>query len=435
MNAMLRTRLFSVLVLMTMSQASAADFALRDGDTVVFLGDSLTTARSYGKMVENYTLLRFPQRKMRFINAGIGGDTAAGGLKRIERDVFAHKATVLIVAFGTNDIGWGVCADDEHKQTYLNAVKGIVTECRRRDVRVYICSAAVTGADPEKSEESFLQKMCDEGMALSKSLDGDAIDVQRTMCEIQKRVVLSNANIKDSTKHNTMHLADGTHLNELGQFAMAYAILKGLNAPAEVSSATLNAADAKVIAATGCSVTDVTRAEGRLEFTRLDEGLPFNDGIFFALHFRFVPAPAELNQYLLTVKHLPEGRYDLTVDGRAVGTFAAKHLADGLNIASHTANGWEPGGPWNTQANVLLSLTNARHELATAGLLANLHTKQGNFAEHLSRQSTPANEQLEALQRSAATVSVLHRSREEGVSRSPRSQHLVSSPPKSIVGH
>ncbi|MEK6261702.1 MAG: SGNH/GDSL hydrolase family protein [Planctomycetota bacterium] len=402
MNAMLRACLFALLTIAPTAVTWADDFALRDGDTVVFLGDSITAARSYGKMIENYTLLRFPQRKVRFINAGIGGDTAAGGLKRIERDVFAHKATVLIVAFGTNDIGWGVYADDEHKQTYLNAVKGIVTACRQRDVRVYICSAAVTGADPEKSEESFLQKMCDEGMALSKSLGGDAIDVQRSMREIQKRVVQSNTGIKDSTKHNSLHVADGVHLNDLGQFAMAYAILKGLNAPAEVSSATLDAADAKVLAATGCSVTEVTRADDRFEFTRLDEGLPFNYGIFFGLHFRFVPALTELSQYLLTVKHLPEGRYDLTVDGRAVGTFTAKHLADGLNIASHTANGWEPGGPWNTQANVLLQLTNARHELATAGLLANLHTKQGDLADKLSRQSVFANEQLESLQRSVA---------------------------------
>ena len=163
MNWMLRACLFALLTIAPTVVTSAADFALHDGDTVVFLGDSITAARSYGKMVENYTLLRFPQRKVRFVNSGIGGDTAAGGLKRIERDVFAHKATVLIVAFGTNDIGWGVYADDDHKQTYLNAVKGIVTECRQRDVRVYICSAAVTGADPEKSEESFLQKMCDEG--------------------------------------------------------------------------------------------------------------------------------------------------------------------------------------------------------------------------------------------------------------------------------
>src|SRR5581483_8385202 len=71
--------------------ARADDFAARDGDTVAFLGDSITAARVYGKIIEDYTLLRFPERKVRFINVGIGGDTAAGGLKRLERDVFANK--------------------------------------------------------------------------------------------------------------------------------------------------------------------------------------------------------------------------------------------------------------------------------------------------------------------------------------------------------
>jgi len=53
-----------------------AEFAIRDGDTVVFLGDSITAARQYGKIIETYTLLRFPERKVRFINAGKGGETA-----------------------------------------------------------------------------------------------------------------------------------------------------------------------------------------------------------------------------------------------------------------------------------------------------------------------------------------------------------------------
>lgn len=398
----LRAVLVTLVALHAASIAVAADFALQDGDTVVFLGDSITAARSYGKMIENYTLLRFPQRKIRFVNSGIGGDTAAGGLKRIERDVFAHRATVLIVAFGTNDIGWGALADDAHKQTYLDGVKGIVTECQRRDVRVYICSAAVVGGDPEKGEDSYLQKMCDEGMALSKSLGGDAIDVQRTMREVQRRVMKSNIGVKDVAKHNTMHAGDGVHLNELGQFAMAYAILKGLNAPAEVSSATIDADAGTLRNSAHCSITNVRRAGNRLEFTRLDECLPFNYGLFFALHFRFVPMPTELNQYLLSVIGLPAGRYDVSADGRGVGTFSDGQLASGINIASTTASAWEPGGPWNAQANSLMALTNSRHELATAGLLSTLYTKQGDLAEELARQSIPANEQLESLQRMVA---------------------------------
>lgn len=379
----------------------AEDFELRDGDTVVFLGDSITAARTYGKFIENYTLLRYPNRKVRFINAGFGGDTAEGGLKRLERDVFAHKATVLTVAFGTNDIGWGVYADEEHKRKYLDAVRGIVTACRERGVRVYLCSAAVTGADPAKSEDSFLQKMCDEGMALSKSLGGEAIDVQRSMREAQKRVWAWNEKVhtKEDSKKDSLHVADGVHLNDLGQLAMAFAILKGLGAPAEVSSVTLDFAEGKLMAAEGCDVTKIRREEQRLEFTRLDEGLPFNHGIFFALHYRFVPVPAELNRYLLSVKNLPAGKYDVSADDRAVGSFTAAQLSDGVNIASTTANAWQPGGPWNAQADALVHLTNARSELAVGNLLGRLHLSQGPLVEELATATAPTNERLEELQR------------------------------------
>src|SRR4051794_40512744 len=158
--------MFSFLpgVLIALAAASAPDFALRDGDTVVFMGDSITAARVYSKIIENYTLLRFPDRKVRFINVGQGGDTAAGGLKRLERDVFAHKATLLTVAFGVNDIGWGLRADEEHKKLYLESIRGIVEECKKHGMRVFICSAAATAEDPDKAQNGFLQTMCDEGM-------------------------------------------------------------------------------------------------------------------------------------------------------------------------------------------------------------------------------------------------------------------------------
>src|SRR5688572_6279218 len=114
------------LVVLCLVATVRADFAIRDGDTVVFLGDSITAARTYGKIIENYTLLRFPDRKVRFINAGWGGDTAAGGLARLQRDVFDHGATLATVAYGINDIGWGGKADAEHRQKYLDGISGIV---------------------------------------------------------------------------------------------------------------------------------------------------------------------------------------------------------------------------------------------------------------------------------------------------------------------
>jgi lysophospholipase L1-like esterase len=107
---------------------------------------------------ENYTLLRFPDRNVRFINAGHGGDTAEGGFRRLDKDVFDHGATLLIVAYGINDIGWGTLADAAHKQTYLKSVQGIVNACKEKEVRVYICSAAVTERRSQFQRKQFSPK-------------------------------------------------------------------------------------------------------------------------------------------------------------------------------------------------------------------------------------------------------------------------------------
>ena len=61
-NSPTRLALASLVLALIANAPTRADFALRDGDTVVFLGDSITAARTYGKIVENYTLLRFPDR-------------------------------------------------------------------------------------------------------------------------------------------------------------------------------------------------------------------------------------------------------------------------------------------------------------------------------------------------------------------------------------
>jgi len=386
----------------TANTSRAADFTLRDGDTVVFLGDSITAARTYGKLIENYTLLRYPDRKVRFYNAGIGGDTAAGGLKRLERDVFSRGATVLTVAYGVNDIGWGLKADAEHKRRFLEAISGILAECRKRDVRVVICTTPITAQDPDHAETGFLQKMCDEALDLARSAGEQAIDVQRGMREVQRRILKVNESIKDKSKHVSLHAADGTHLNELGQLAMAFVMLKGLGAPAEVSSATIDAADLSVPEAAGCKISDLKRDGESLAFTRLDAGLPLNNGLFYALNFGYVPVGDQLNRYRLTVKNLPGARYSLTVDGRGVATYTARQWGAGVNISSATTSGWLPGGPWDAQATILRQLTDSRHELDSARLLAQLYLPGRPATEALTRDSDEADQRIIQLQRDAA---------------------------------
>lgn len=395
--------LAALVLAVCLTGAARADYALRDGDTVVFLGDSITAARTYGKIIENYTLLRFPDRKVRFINSGWGGDTAAGGLKRLDRDVFDHGATVLIVAYGVNDIGWGLKADEEHKRAYLDAIKGIVDRCKERGTRVFVCSAAVTAEDPDTAENGFLQRMCDEGMAIARDQGEGAIDVQRAMRRIQRRVRAAAERTEPEKEKPTLHAADGVHLSDLGQLAMAFAILKGLGAPADVSSATIeiDAGETRLAQATGCRVSNLTGdAQGRgVEFDRLDDGLPVNFGVFGALQFQFVPVPEELNRYMLAVRGLPDGRYEILVDGRPLGAFPADRLAAGVNISSATADGWEPGGPWDAQAALLIRLTDARAEVATADRMTDHYLPGHPERQALRRRTAEADARLVDLQR------------------------------------
>ena len=99
---------------------------------------------------------------------------------------------------------------------------------------------------------------------------------------------------------------------------MAFAILKGLGAPADVSSVVVDARGPSVVEVKGCRVTNLSGDANRVEFDRLDDGLPINFGTFGALQFRYIPIPDELDRYLLAIKGLPpKGRYEVLADGRA----------------------------------------------------------------------------------------------------------------------
>jgi lysophospholipase L1-like esterase len=404
----LSSLLVAVLAFGESMSGARADFALRDGDTVVFLGDSITAARQYDRVVENYTLLRYPRRTVHFVNAGKGGDTMAGGLARLDRDVFDRGATALFVAFGFNDIGWGVHADDEHKQKYLDSIRGIIERCNERKVRVFICSAAITAEAPDKAEAGYFQKMCDEGLELARTLGAGAVDVQRGMRQIQRRVIAFNETVKDAKDRASLHVADGVHLNELGHLAMAFSILKEIGAPADVSAVSIGSPDAKLLSANGCAVTNLRAMEGFLEFDRLDEGWPLNFGTFGALNFRFVPFHSELGRYTLTVANLPPGKYDVLAGGRALGAFDAQALAAGVNLCSATADGWEPGGPWDAAAAALRMITDARYEVAYVPVYQRHFMKEHLELEKLHGGAQALNAQLEAYQRELAKPVNIH---------------------------
>ena len=78
---------------------------------------------------------------------------------------------------------------------------------------------------------------------------------------------------------------------------------------------------------------------------------------------------------MLTVRNLPQGKYELSVDARGIGTYRHDQLARGINISSSTVSAWQPGGPWDVQSTSLKALTEARSRLAVSELMWTAYLK------------------------------------------------------------
>jgi len=128
----------------------AADSAPR---TIVFLGDSITAG--YG--LENPAAEAYPallSEKLgpgwRVINAGISGDTTAGGLRRVDW-ILRQPVDVLVIALGGNDGLRGV----DPAVTRQN-LQGIIDRARQKQPAIQLVLAGMQM--PANMSESFAQR-------------------------------------------------------------------------------------------------------------------------------------------------------------------------------------------------------------------------------------------------------------------------------------
>lgn len=89
-------------------------FLLQDGQTLVFIGDSITDCgrrdqafpfgAGYVRFAIDLITARYPDRDITYHNRGIGGDVSTGLLRRWTEDVLAHQPDCVSVMIGINDL-------------------------------------------------------------------------------------------------------------------------------------------------------------------------------------------------------------------------------------------------------------------------------------------------------------------------------------------
>jgi len=328
-----RVAFFALLVTLFVAVVAMAT-PLPDGTRLVFLGDSITEQLTYTRYVMNYFALRYPDVKISFRNAGWSGDTAPGGMERLQRDVLSLKPTVVTICFGMNDGGYA-SFDQGRYDRYIKSMTGLVQTLKEHGMRVVLLTPGVVDEDIDnKGYNDTLTRYAQGVKELAASEQVAVFDINALMGDVQARAK------RDHPKF-TM-IPDSVHPDAPGQALMAYGLLKALGADGPAASVTIDAST-RGVASDRALVKNLRVTPQSVTFTRIDRAFPTYFDPEAVAVYDYAPIQQDLNQYPFQVTGLQSGDWKLTVDDVEVGVFSADDLAKGVDLGART-------GPWQKLA-------------------------------------------------------------------------------------
>jgi lysophospholipase L1-like esterase len=316
------------------------NFYLKDGDRVVFYGDSITDQRLYTTYAETYVVTRFPQLNVSFVHSGVGGDRVAGGWcgpidLRLSRDVFAYKPTVMTIMLGMND-GSYRAFDPKIFETYstgyrhiLDSTKSTLPEMRLTLIQPSPFDDVTRPANFEGGYNAVLVRYGQFIKELAQERKYDVADLNTSLVAVLERAKATDA------KNAEKIIADRVHPGASGHLLMAEALLKAWNAPAVVTVVEIDAAKAQAVRTENTTVADLKESNG-LSWTQTDKALPMPVDLkdpVMKLAVRSSDFFQALDWQPLKVTGLKGERYLLKIDNQEVGTYSRQQLEEGLNLA------------------------------------------------------------------------------------------------------
>ncbi|HEY2155130.1 MAG TPA: SGNH/GDSL hydrolase family protein [Isosphaeraceae bacterium] len=360
---------FLLLALAAPAVARADEpFYLKDGDRVVFYGDSITDQRLYTVFTEAYVVTRFPNLKVDFVHSGWGGDRVTGGGGgpidvRLDRDVIAYKPTVVTIMLGMNDASYRAF-DQKIYDTYTKGYRHIVERLKSELPGVRLTLIRPSPYDDVTRPPGFpggynevLVRYGDFVEALAKETGSTVADLNGPVVDATRRALAADPSL--APKLNP----DRIHPDKSGQLLMAAALLKAWHAPALVSEVVIDAggdaSPARLVEAKKSKVEKVESGDGKITWTETDAALPLPINLADAatkLALRSSSVVDDLDREVLKVTNLPKPRYTLEIDGKAVGDFDREALTAGVNLATETT-------PMLRQAAAVMAATVKHNEL------------------------------------------------------------------------
>jgi lysophospholipase L1-like esterase len=331
--------LFGVASAASQDQGSSGTFALRNGDRVVFYGDSITAQRFYTRDVEEFLLTRYPALNVDFFCAGVSGDTVYGGYAgdttaRLARDVIPLRPTVVTVMLGMNDPGY--VPFDQHifdvfKAGYATLAGNLVSALPQ--VRLTLIASSpydeLTHGTDFPGLSGTVQKY---GMFVKQFAGERHTEFANFNSALDETL---HSAMQDNPGYAALLIPDRIHPSEQGHWIMAETLMRAWQATPEVSRVELDAAKRSVAIARNVEVSDLQTTANGITWTALEHSLPLpfstDDPLMkFAVRVGKLEA---MDQEILQVSGLVAGRYSLRIDGKAVLDLTKQQLSAGVNLA------------------------------------------------------------------------------------------------------
>lgn len=310
---------------------------LEDGDTFVFIGNSITHQCLYTQYVEDYYYTRYPSKRIRFFNAGVSGDVAADVIRRFNDDIAEYNPKYASVLIGMND---GRYTPFEHEifETYKKGMAGIVDSLEKIgtapilitptmfDLRASLVHGGEFEPDVARTNHynatlSFFGAWAYQ-MANERGLG--FINMYEPLNRITRDYRIENPEY-------TL-IKDAIHPGADGQVVMALAFLKDIGADPVVSEIHIDTRRQKreVVEVVGGRLKLYNTEIFGFEFQA--EGLPWVLPEDAALGYEITGAGHYMSREVIRVTGLSKGDYELLIDGKSVGKYSYLDFSSGIEI-------------------------------------------------------------------------------------------------------
>ncbi len=213
------------LVALADEDVASRQVELKQGDRILFFGDSLTNlageekpkehvSKGYVRIVRETLQEKYKDKNLEVDWVATGGHTVPDLLERLDRDVLAKRPTIVVIQIGCND------ARRIPKEKFRASLEELIDRLHKAGVQVVQCSLTSVGEkyDGTNKDDPKLDEFAQVEREIAKAKNVPLNDLRKAFVAYWK------ANNPDN-KPSGILTYDGNHFNQKGHEFVAEQML------------------------------------------------------------------------------------------------------------------------------------------------------------------------------------------------------------------